>query len=178
MRWNVSQLLKAGVGEEREYEFTEKKPGIEELAEGLEGSAQLIRTKAGILVLASIDAKVRCACSRCLREFASPAHIKIEEEFLQTTDIESGVKLALDESEGSFTISSQHELDLTEPVRQYAILSIPIKPLCKADCSGLCPICGKNWNEGPCTCKAQKADSRWDALEALREKVSKSEKRK
>ncbi len=178
MRWNVSQLLKSGVGEEREYEFNESSPGIRELTGGVEGSAQLIRTKLGILVLASADTSVRCACSRCLQEFSNPAHLAIEEEFLQTTDTETGVKLALDESEESFTISSQNELDLTEPIRQYAILSIPIKPLCKEDCLGLCQSCGKNLNEGPCNCKAQLSDRRWEALEGLRGRVSKSEKRK
>lgn len=178
MRWNVSQLLKSGVGEEREYEFSESNPGLKELTAGIEGSAQFIRTKTGILVLASADTSVRCICSRCLQEFANPAHITIEEEFLQTTDAETGVKLALDEGEESFTISSQNELDLTEPVRQYAILTIPIKPLCKEDCRGLCQSCAKNLNEGTCNCKAQPGDRRWEALEGIRGKVAKSKKRK
>ncbi len=178
MRWNVSHLLKSGVGEEREYEFSEANPSIKELAAGIEGSAQFIRTKSGILVLASADTSVRCICSRCLQEFSTPAHITIEEEFLQTTDAETGVKVTLDGNEESFTISSQNELDLTESVRQYAILAIPIKPLCKEDCRGLCQSCGKNLSEGTCTCKAEPGDRRWEALEGIRGKVRKSEKRK
>jgi len=43
-------------------------------------------------------------------------------------------------------------LDLGEVVREQVLLGIPLKPLCRADCQGLCPRCGKNRNAGPCGC--------------------------
>lgn len=60
------------------------------------------------------------------------------------------------------------KIELDEDVRDYAILAIPMKKLCFEDCKGLCPRCGKNLNEGPCNCKAEKIDSRWEPLQELK----------
>jgi uncharacterized protein len=58
-------------------------------------------------------------------------------------------------------------ISLDEDARQYIQLAVPSKLLCRDDCSGLCPRCGKNWNTGPCSCDQQDTDSRWDALKKL-----------
>ena len=57
--------------------------------------------------------------------------------------------------------------DLTDELRQSIILALPTYPVCRADCRGLCPTCGKNLNEGPCTCVHEERDGRWGALDAL-----------
>ena len=51
-------------------------------------------------------------------------------------------------------------------------MALPMKPLCRPDCRGLCPSCGKDLNsqDGPCACVRETVDPRWDALKALREK--------
>ncbi len=48
---------------------------------------------------------------------------------------------------------------------------LPMKPLCKEDCLGLCPTCGKDLNQGPCACAPEIIDPRWEAFKALKEKV-------
>lgn len=58
-------------------------------------------------------------------------------------------------------------VDLTDELRQSIILSLPSYPVCRQDCRGVCPTCGKNLNEGPCTCKHAERDSRWGALDDL-----------
>ena len=58
-------------------------------------------------------------------------------------------------------------VDLTDELRQSIILSLPSYPLCRQDCQGVCATCGKNLNEGPCTCTHEEQDSRWEALDAL-----------
>lgn len=55
-------------------------------------------------------------------------------------------------------------IDLVEDVRQTILLAVPFKLLCRDDCKGLCPRCGKNLNEGACACPDLPIDSRWDAL--------------
>lgn len=71
-------------------------------------------------------------CSRCLDEI----------------DIVLDKKVRL-----SFRINQlEPVVDLNEGIREEIILEYPIKPLCKADCQGLCPRCGKNLNEGRCSC--------------------------
>lgn len=47
-------------------------------------------------------------------------------------------------------------------------LSLPMKPLCREDCAGLCPQCGQDWNEGRCNCVRENVDPRWAALAMLK----------
>ncbi len=54
--------------------------------------------------------------------------------------------------------------DLTEIIRDTLIASQPIKNICMEDCKGLCPVCGKNLNEGDCKCDRFVADPRLEAL--------------
>jgi uncharacterized protein len=94
--------------------------------------------------------------------------IRFEEEFLPTIDAESGAPLPSPEEASVFTIDEQHTLDLTEAVRQYSLLAIPMKTLCKKNCAGLCPTCGKNLNEGQCDCPKDDIDPRWSKLAELK----------
>jgi uncharacterized protein len=88
-----------------------------------------------------------------LSSFRSPLVLDIEEEYFPVIDVVSGSSLSLPERPGCFTIDERHILDLTEAIKQYALLAIPMKPLCRQDCRGLCPNCGHNLNEGPCDCR-------------------------
>ena len=63
--------------------------------------------------------------------------------------------------------SDQEYIDISKDVREYALLAIPMKNLCKEDCKGLCSHCGKDLNEGECGCTNEKIDPRWIALKNL-----------
>ena len=68
----------------------------------------------------------------------------------------------------SFETDEKTEIvDLTDELRQSIILALPTYPVCRADCRGVCPTCGKNLNEGPCACEHEERDGRWGALDAL-----------
>jgi uncharacterized protein len=69
----------------------------------------------------------------------------------------------------AFLIDDRHTLDLNEAVRQYREVSLLMKPLCRPDCRGLCPVCGADLNVGPCGHETAPADSRWAGLAALKE---------
>jgi DUF177 domain-containing protein len=62
-------------------------------------------------------------------------------------------------------------LDLTAWARDTVALALPDKILCRADCAGLCPVCGKNLNLEPHAHEEKHADPRWAALEALRDQL-------
>jgi uncharacterized protein len=62
------------------------------------------------------------------------------------------------------------KIDLSEDVRDYALLALPMKKLCSENCKGLCPKCGKNLNDGPCECRDEKIDPRWEPLQKLKTK--------
>jgi uncharacterized protein len=60
------------------------------------------------------------------------------------------------------------EIDLGELLREQFYLALPMKPLCREDCQGLCPVCGTNRNTAPCDCKTDWVDPRMEALRNLR----------
>jgi len=154
MQLNVSQLLKASIGSIRNYEVSET-VDITGGGSMVEGKVRLMRTDRGILVKGTLHTEVEVTCSRCLSLFSCPLALNIEEEYFPTTDVISGATLPLPEEPGCFTIDEHHVLDLTEAIRQYALLATPMKPLCGDDCAGLCPYCGHNLNQGPCDCPPQ-----------------------
>ncbi len=166
MQINVSQLLKASVGDKRNYRVAEI--GDSAGSDGrVEGEVRLLRTDRGILPRGRLNTEVEVTCSRCLTLFRCPVALNIEEEYFPTTDVVSGVPLSLPEEPGSFNIDEHHILDLSEAIRQYALLAIPMKPLCREDCAGLCPNCGHNLNQGACDCLPQEVDPRWSELGKL-----------
>jgi len=151
VRISVSQLLKAPIGSMRNYELSE----FVDITGGtskVEGEVKLIRTDRGILAKGMLHTEVEVTCSRCLSQFSCPLALNIEEEYFATTDVVSGAWLPLPDEPGCFTIDERHILDLTEAIRQYGLLAIPMKPLCHEDCAGLCPRCGHNLNLGSCPC--------------------------
>ncbi len=168
MQINVSQQLRASIGSIWDYEV---KQIIDVTDDGnsslVQGKVRLMRTDRGILVKGVLDTQVELTCGRCLSLFGCPLALGIEEEYFPTTDVVSGAPLPLPEESGSFTIDEYHELDLTEAIHQYALLAIPMKPLCGEDCAGLCPHCGHNLNLGACNCLPQEADPRWSELSRL-----------
>ena len=144
---NVSQLLKAPIGAIRDYEVNEVVDIVNDGSQ-VQGEVSLIRTNRGILAKATLHTEVELSCSRCLNLFSYPITVKFEEEYFPTTDINSGAPLPLPDKSGSFTIDKRHILDLTEAVRQYGLLTIPMKPLCREDCAGLSAIAGHNTSYG------------------------------
>jgi uncharacterized protein len=96
-----------------------------------------------------------------------PFEDNVEEEYVPSVDVQTGAALPPPEDAGAFTIDERHSIDLTEAIRQYALLTVPMKALCKQDCAGLCPRCGQNLNQGKCDCPAEETDPRWARLNEL-----------
>jgi uncharacterized protein len=92
------------------------------------------------------------------RRYDYPLTVKIEEEYFPIIDVNSGTPIEIPDDADSFTIDEHHILDLSEAIRQNALLTIPMKILCRKDCAGLCQECGKNLNKGPCGCDTEKID--------------------
>ena len=165
---NVSQQLKEPMGSTRSYKVNET---VDVTGDGnsslVQGEVSLVRTNRGILASGILYTAVKIACSRCLSWFDCSLTLNIEEEYFPTTNVVSGTPVPLPEEPGSFTIDEHHVLDLTEAIRQSALLAIPMKPLCHQDCAGLCPECGHNLNQGACDCLPQAMDPRWFKLSKL-----------
>jgi len=161
MQINVAQLLKQAIGASRSYKiddiisFTEGE--IDECQ--IQGEVKLIRTDKGILVKGILEGKSSLMCSRCLTTFDYPLSFGIEDEFFPSRDVVSGSSISIPDDSTTFMIDEHHILDLSDAVRQYALINMPMKPLCHHDCAGLCPNCGANLNQDTCCCTARSQES-------------------
>ena len=166
---NVAQLLREPIGATREhYIDTVADLNGDGKKYKITGDCTLLRTLQSILVKCALDTEIELTCSRCLKQFRLPLKIKFEDEFFPTVDVDSGVPLPPAEDANVFTIDEHHILDINEAVRQYLLVNTPMKPLCKKECGGICPTCGKNLNEGNCDCPKQDIDPRWSKLAELK----------
>jgi uncharacterized protein len=116
----------------------------------------------GVLVTGSLAGSVEIRCARCLRSLVSEISADVCEVFFVP-----GHEAA---DEDSYRVGGA-EVDLEPMVRDAIALSLPLAPLCREDCQGLCPHCGRDLNEGPCGCTFEETDPRWAPLEALRERL-------
>jgi uncharacterized protein len=129
---NVSQLLKEPVGSSRSHDIS----GLmsEEVEGCVEGEAKVIRISRGVLVQCKLTAEVKLICSRCLDAFLCPISFTAEEEFLPISDVSGDLASSSPEQSEEFTIDDKNILDLSELIRQYILLNLPMKPLCRPDC--------------------------------------------
>ncbi len=126
----------------------------------------------GIYVEANVRGSVSLLCSRCLAPFEKPIDLSVEGRF------EENAEAGADEEEEEVEVFPLEgtSCDLDEMIRHEIVLSLPMKPLCSEECKGLCPVCGKNLNEGDCDCgkpKDQPSAFGRKLLEALEERGKK-----
>jgi uncharacterized protein len=137
MQINVSQLLKEQVGSTRDYKINGMVDVVDNgIGSPVQGEVKLTRTNRSILVKGKFYISVEATCARCLNLFSCPLVLNIEEEYFPALDILSGNSLPSPDEPGSFTIDEHQILDLTEAIRQYALMAMPMKPLCREDCAG------------------------------------------
>jgi uncharacterized protein len=67
-----------------------------------------------------------------------------------------------------FITPENQTIDVQQDAVDALLLAVPVKVLCRESCKGLCPSCGRNLNEGSCSCRPEAPDSHWDALKKMR----------
>lgn len=167
--YNVSGLVREPIGSTREYAIDEE-VAVDRGSRHVTGHAKMLRTPEGVLVSVRLNGIEREECSRCLCEIEVPIQVDFDEEFFSTLDARTGAPLPAPEDADAFRIDAQQELALGEAVRQWWAATVPMQPLCRTGCAGLCARCGKDLNDGPCSC-APPGDERWAALGQLASKL-------
>lgn len=104
-----------------------------------------------------MEADVNFVCARCLSPFTQHMHVPFSESF--TTD----ESLVLDE-DSDVQLLEAEEIELDPLLAEDFLVEIPTFPLCSEDCKGLCPTCGVNRNDQPCSCKNERIDPRLAGL--------------
>ena len=115
---------------------------------------RFVNTAGVVSVCAVADFTLSLSCDRCAAEIEK--HCKIPVEHVLVTELN-------DENNFDLILLDSFRLELDELVCDDIFLYLPSKFLCKEDCAGVCAGCGKNLNEGPCSCK-KPVDSRLEAL--------------
>lgn len=125
---------------------------------------QAIYVGGSISVSIELSTELEVECSRCLKTMVSP--VRISESFELREEPERGFQgVLLDEFSYEHGVN---ELDLMPCLERLISGSLPSKPLCRADCKGLCPTCGQDLNAGPCPCPKQRStDPRLEKLKEL-----------
>ena len=169
---NVAQLLKDAIGTTRTFEVDDPELESDDGAPAyVQGALRLTRTDRGIWASGMVAFSVDHLCSRCLAPFAWRGEAKVDDVFLPSVDIATGARLRYrddDDDADTTSIDEQHVLDLSDTLRQYRLAAIPMAPVCREDCKGICPECGANKNETACTCERYQ-DPRWTVLRELLE---------
>jgi uncharacterized protein len=121
----------------------------------------------GITIRGQGEVVIDEICSRC----TCPIERALELEILVYSDRRGSDPEADSrqlEQEGELVYHDGVNIDLTEAIREAAILAVPPNPLCREDCRGLCAGCGADLNNEPCRCSAPAPDARWAALDRIR----------
>jgi uncharacterized protein len=100
-------------------------------------------------------------CRRCLTPVQTPLQVEIGALFTQDPD-------AQDDPDSYPVAPDATDVDVTPAVREELVLAAPRYVVCRDDCKGICPQCGKDLNAGPCDC-APVTDARWQPLKALKD---------
>ncbi len=118
-----------------------------------------IRAAAGVVTLRmTVRTQIHGECDRCLAAYVHPMEVAAERVLVTSLN---------DEENDDYLLLEDYRLDLDELVEEELILNLPSKNLCRPDCRGLCPKCGRDLNEGLCGCRSDTVDPRLEALRQL-----------
>ena len=114
-----------------------------------------------------IRARLECDCGRCLEPFAVPVDTTFDLLFVPAAANSGDEDQEVEADDLGVSFYKDDVIDLADVMREQFFLALPMKPLCREDCKGLCPQCGTNWNTGTCTCTTEWEDPRLAALKGL-----------
>jgi uncharacterized protein len=169
---NVAQLLHAPVGTTRSYPLDDHEPGLTEelgLRTPIVGTLKLTRTNFGIVADVTYTVDVEQECGRCLDPARSTIRSEVSEEFLPSVNIATGLPEHVDPDLEASRVNANHELDVTDVIRQDILVQQPLQPLCRPDCPGLCQSCGSELQAGACACAEDGEPSNSEQLGRLGE---------
>jgi len=164
LRLNVGFVIHQTVGYSRDFPFeilsVQLDPELD--LKDLIGTARVTRTAQGLLLQVRMKATVQAQCVRCLEEFEQPLNIDFTElyAFSPNSITESGLM-----------VPETGKIDLAPLIREEMFVAIPIGPLCREDCRGLCSICGEPLDGADHNHEDTPVDPRLDVLRSLLSRV-------
>ncbi|MDO4732926.1 MAG: DUF177 domain-containing protein [Bacillota bacterium] len=131
-----------------------------QLKEAVSCQGQALHAEGSFRVEGQYHTMTELSCSRCGQLFQSPAAGEFSVCFV------SGNQVDWDGEQDLYELSGD-AADLGPVIAGEIFFSLPMQPLCREDCRGLCPHCGINLNENSCSCREEEIDPRWEKLKDL-----------
>lgn len=157
---NVGHIVHQNIGYKRDYILDVDShyfdPGL--LLLDITGNAVFTRASRGLLMQLEMEASVVMECVRCLDEFRQEIAFKTTELFSFNQE---------DTDESGLLMPESGKIDLEPLIREEMFLALPLKPICRIDCLGLCPVCGENRNLRDCKHVQENIDPRLEDLRTI-----------
>ncbi len=133
----------------------------------IEASFHLERKGNGILASGAFTTTAVVLCSRCSESVSVPVSDQFAILFTGVSEASRAEGSELSAAEMDVDVMQDDRLDVSRFLRENVLLGLPLQPLCRAECRGLCPHCGINLNETSCQCQVQEGDPRLLPLQHL-----------
>jgi uncharacterized protein len=118
-------------------------------------------------VSGKLSARLQLECDRCLKPVELPVYSRFKLEYVTAADYREQQAVELSEEDLDVTVFDGETIDVDDLVTEELLLAIPDHVLCKEECKGICPVCGKDRNLDECKCETKEVDPRWAGLEKL-----------
>jgi uncharacterized protein len=172
----------------RPIEFAEKfQPGVLDLGTDYRqvtpietsGRADLVEEHHGkhkiiqdIRIRGKLATSLESNCARCLEPLTQDVNREFDLLYRPQGSDAGRDEMSVTDAEAEISYYEGEGLVLDDVVREQVLLAVPLKVTCREDCKGICPHCGKNLNEGQCSCAVEIEEPRWAALKEIRSKLA------
>lgn len=133
-------------------------------------TAEVEAVNTGTIILVNLVASTvaELECSRCLAPITYPLQLKQSLAYVHQEDLAKlGIEITPGEESEDYQVFDDRPVDLGDLVIENMLVSLPMKPICKEGCRGICPDCGSDLNREECKCRGQKVDPRLEVLRGL-----------
>ena len=156
------------LGEDVHQRTPLKTDGRADLVEEHHGKHKVIQD---IRIQGALSTQLEFPCARCLEPVVEDVKRKFDLLYRPLGSDAGKEELSVTGVEAEIGYYQGQGLLLEDVLREQVLLSVPLRALCREDCKGLCPVCGKNLNHEQCSCAQEARDRRWEALKDLRTKL-------
>jgi len=135
-----------------------------------QGTAELLANTDGeVRIRGRFEVQMEAECDRCLGRARFPLNSSFDLFYRPMSYIAREEEAEIDEGEAELGFYEGGGIKLEDILHEQVLLVMPMQRICREDCKGICPVCGKNRNEAPCDCKEEHAGNRWGALQGLKD---------
>ena len=127
----------------------------------------ITKTGGNLVLQTEISTEVTFPCSRCLVDYDEHITCQVDVLYEKTERVLSDTDDVEENDDVEVLGYDTKEIDIGRRMEEALCLAMPLKPLCREACKGLCPLCGKDLNQTTCNCRTDSVDPRWQTLKEM-----------